>query len=257
MPADSRLTLSSLHAGYPGEEVLSGIDVTVGSGDPPLGLLGASGAGKTTLLATLSGEHRPSSGRVTWDGRDVRKLRGKERRRFRAAVRFVSQYAMTISDPRETVRSRLELAAKEARKGGRTHAVSAAEMLESVGLAEHYLLRTMRTLSGGETQRVSLATALATRPEILVLDEPMTAVDPNTRRRISDTLAATIRRLGIGTLIASHDVELLQRLCPQILFLGEGRILARGTLEEILSHTEHEEIRDLSENAAEAVQHYR
>ncbi|ATG51644.1 peptide ABC transporter ATP-binding protein [Brachybacterium vulturis] len=257
MPAPTSLTTSSLHAGYPGEEVLSGIDLTVRAGDPPLGLLGASGAGKTTLLATLSGEHRPSSGRVTWEGRDVVKLRGTERRRFRAAVRFVSQYAMTISDPRETVRSRLELAAKEARKGGRTHAVSAAEMLGSVGLAEHYLTRTMRTLSGGETQRVALATALATRPEILVLDEPMTAVDPNTRRRISDTLAATIRHLGIGTLIASHDIELLQRLCPQIQFLGEGRILARGTLEEILSHTEHEEIRDLSENAAEAVHHYR
>ncbi|WP_394216805.1 ABC transporter ATP-binding protein [Brachybacterium vulturis] len=257
MPASSQLTANSLHAGYPGEDVLRGIDLSVRAGDPPLGLLGPSGAGKTTLLATLSGEHRPDAGGVTWDGRDVRKLRGTERRRFRAAVRFVSQYAMTISDPRETVRSRLEQAAKVARKGGRTHAVSATEMLDSVGLAEHHLARTMRTLSGGETQRVALATALATRPEILVLDEPMTAVDPNTRRRISDTLAATIRHLGIGTLIASHDVELLRRLCPQILFLGEGRILARGRLEEILSHTEHEEIRDLSENAAVAVQHYR
>lgn len=257
MPASSSLTTTSLHAGHPGEEVLRGIDLTVRAGDPPLGLLGASGAGKTTLLATLSGEHRPSSGQVTWDGRNVRKLRGAERRRFRAAVRFVSQYAMTISDPRETVRSRLELAAKEARKGGRTHAVSPAEMLESVGLAEHHLPRSMRTLSGGETQRVALATALSTRPEILILDEPMTAVDPATRGRISATLAETIRRLGIGTLIASHDVELLRRLCPQVAFLGEGRILTRGSLEEVLSHTEHEEIRDLAEANPVAVQSFR
>jgi len=257
MPASSRLTASSLHAGYPGEEVLRGIDLTVGAGDPPLGLLGASGAGKTTLLATLSGEHRPSAGRVTWDGRDVAKLRGKDRRRFRAAVRFVSQYAMTIADPRETVRSRLELAAKEARKGGRTHAVSPAELLDSVGLAEHHLPRTMRTLSGGETQRVALATALATRPEILVLDEPMTAVDPATRGRISATLAATIQRLGIGTLIASHDVELLQRLCPQVAFLGAGRILAHGPLADVLARTEHAEIRDLAEAQPVAVQRFR
>ncbi|HEX7352562.1 ABC transporter ATP-binding protein [Brachybacterium sp.] len=257
MPAPSRLTASSLHAGYPGEEVLRGVDLTIGAGDPPLGLLGASGAGKTTLLATLSGEHRPSAGRVTWDGRDVAKLRGKDRRRFRAAVRFVSQYAMTIADPRETVRSRLELAAKEARKGGRTHAVSPAELLDSVGLAEHHLPRTMRTLSGGETQRVALATALATRPEILVLDEPMTAVDPTTRSRISATLAATIQRLGIGALIASHDVELLQRLCPQVAFLGEGRLLAQGPLADVLARTEHADIRDLAEAQPVAVQRFR
>ncbi len=257
MPAPTSLTISSLHAGYPGLDVLQGIDLSIGAGDPPLGLLGPSGSGKTTLLATLSGEHRPTSGQVTWEGRSVAKLRGKDRRRFRAAVRFVSQYAMTISDPRETVRSRLELAAKEARKGGRTHAVSPAEMLESVGLAERFLPRTMRTLSGGETQRVALATALSTRPEILVLDEPLTAVDPNSRHRIAAGLAATIERLGIGALIASHDVELLQRLCPQIAFLGEGRILAHGTLEEVLAHTEHEQIRDLAEAAPSAAQRFR
>lgn len=257
MPAPSSLTASSLHAGYPGEEVLRGVDLSIHPGAPPLGLLGPSGAGKTTLLATLSGEHRPSVGRTVWNGRDVARLRGAERRRFRAAVRFVSQYALTITDPRETVRSRLALAAKEARTGGRTHAVSPAELLASVGLPEHLLPRTMRTLSGGETQRVALATALATRPEILVLDEPLTAVDPHTRTRIAGTLAATIERLGIGTLIASHDVELLQRLCPRIAFLGEGRILAEGTLPEVLSRTEHTPIRDLAGAAVQAVHRFR
>lgn len=257
MPASPRLTVSSLHAGHPGLDVLRGIDLSVGAGDAPRGLLGASGAGKTTLLATLSGEHRPTSGQVTWDGRHVAKLRGKDKRRFRASVRFVSQYAMTILDPRETVRSRLELAAKEARKGGRTHSISPAELLDSVGLEERFLPRTMRTLSGGEIQRVALATALATRPEILVMDEPLTAVDPGSRTRIAAGLGATIERLGIGALIASHDVELLQRLCPEISFLGEGRILATGSLEEVLAHTEHEEIRDLAEANPLAVQRFR
>ena len=257
MPAPTSLTATALHAGYPGAAVLEGVDLELRAGQAPLGLLGASGAGKTTLLATLAGEHRPSSGRVTWEGRDVTKLRGKDKRRFRAAVRVVSQYAMTITDPRETVGSRLALAAKEARKGGRTHSVSPAEMLASVGLEERFLPRTMRTLSGGETQRVALATALATRPEILVLDEPLTAVDPNTRTEIAATLAATIGRLGIGTLVASHDVELLQRLCPQIAFLGQGRLLAQGTLAEVLSHTEHEPIRELAEANPRAVQRFR
>jgi ABC-type dipeptide/oligopeptide/nickel transport system ATPase subunit len=244
MPAPTSLTATALHAGYPGEAVLEGVDLELRAGQAPLGLLGASGAGKTTLLAALAGEHRPSAGRVSWE------------RRFRAAVRVVSQYAMTITDPRETVGSRLALAAKEARKGGRTHAVSPAEMLAGVGLEERFLDRTMRTLSGGEVQRVALATALSTRPELLVLDEPLTAVDPATRTQLARTLGATIERLGIGALIASHDVELLQRLCPEIAFLGSGRILARGPLAEVLASTGHEEIRELAQAHPLAVQRF-
>lgn len=250
MPA-ATLTAASLHAGYPGTKVLSGVDLTLSAGSAPTGLLGPSGAGKTTLIKVLRGELRPSAGHVRFGGRDVSRLRGADRKRFRAAVRFVSQYAMTITDPRETVASRLELAVKEARKGGRTHAVSPAGMLATVGLDASLLGRRMRTLSGGETQRVSLATALATRPEILVLDEPLTAVDPRMRDEISASLAQTIEQLGIGVLIASHDVELLQHLCPQVAVLGAGRILAQGPLSEVLARTGHEETRGLAPNAPE------
>lgn len=257
MPAAATLTATSLHAGYPGMRVLSGVDLALRGGDSPLGLLGASGAGKTTLIQGLSGELKPAAGQVSFGGRPVHRLRGADRRAFRARVRFVSQYAMTITDPQETVVSRLERAAKVARKGGRTHAVSPAEMLATMGLGEHLLTRRMRTLSGGETQRVSLATALATRPEILVLDEPLTAVDPQMRGELSASLARIIERLGIGALIASHDVELLQRMCPQVAFLGQGRILAQGPLSDVLARTEHEEIREFTESIPEAVQRFR
>lgn len=251
------LIAQSVVAGYPGQRVLEGIDLEITPGMAPLGLLGESGAGKTTLVDVLAGAIRPSAGQVTWRGRNVSRIRGRDKKGFRAAVRFVSQYEMTILDPRETVANRLDRAAKEARKGGRTHGISAADMLASVGLGPQYLTRTMRTLSGGETQRVALATALATRPEILVLDEPLTAVDPNTRAELAAGLRATIERLGIGVLLASHDLELLQRLCPQIAYLGQGRILARGSLGEVLSHTEHEQIRDLAIANPLAVQRFR
>jgi ABC-type glutathione transport system ATPase component len=129
-------------------------------------------------------------------------------------------------------------------------------MLEGVGLEERFLPRTMRTLSGGEIQRVALATALSTRPELLVLDEPLTAVDPNTRAGLARSLGATIERLGIGTLIASHDIELLQRLCPELAVLGRGRILARGPLAEVLADPEDEEIRELVAAHPVAVQRF-
>ncbi|MFC7375133.1 ABC transporter ATP-binding protein [Brachybacterium sp. GCM10030268] len=233
------------------------MDLTISAGEAPLGLLGPSGAGKTTLIDVLRGELKPSAGDVTYQARSVGRLRGKDRKEFRAAVRFMSQYSMTISDPRETVRARLQRAAKEARKGGRTHAVSPAEMLATVGLEDHVLDRALITLSGGERQRVALATALATRPEILVLDEPLTAVDPGMRGEIAASLTALIQRLGVGTLIASHDIELLQRMCPQVAFLGQRRILARGPLEEVLASTEHEDIRDLAASVPQAIQRFR
>lgn len=251
MPASTTLTATTLHAGYPGTKVLSGVNLALSAGSAPLGLLGPSGAGKTTLIQVLRGELKPSAGHVRFDGRDVSRLRGADRKRFRAAARFVSQYAMTITDPRETVASRLELAAKEARKGGRTHALSPAEMLATVGLDANLLGRRMRSLSGGETQRVSLATALATRPEILVLDEPLTAVDPRMRSEISASLAQTIERLGIGVLIASHDVELLQQLCPQVAVLSAGRIVAQGPLSDVLARTEHGEVQELARSTPE------
>ncbi|MGY5766622.1 ABC transporter ATP-binding protein [Brachybacterium sp. DNPG3] len=256
MPASSTLTATALHVGYPGEPVLEGVDLTIRAGEAPVGVLGPSGTGKTTLVRALAGRITPSSGQVVFDGRSVSRLRGKDKKRFTAAVRFVSQYSMTIDDPRETVESRLKLAAKEARKGGRTHSVTPAEMVATVGLAEHFLPRRMLTLSGGERQRVALATALATRPEILILDEPLTAVDPSMRGEITQRLGRTIDRLGVGVLIASHDIELLQRMCPTVHFLGSGRILASGTLEEVLAHTEHEEIKELAESVPQAIQRF-
>lgn len=257
MAASTPLIASSVHAGYPGEPVLEGVDLTIRPGEAPLGLLGPSGSGKTTLIEVLRGAKATSYGKADYDGRDVNRLRGRAKKIFTAAVRFQSQYAMTIVDPRETVASRLDRAAKEARKGGRTHGVGSAEMLASVGLAEQYLTRAMRTLSGGEIQRVSLATALATRPEILVLDEPLTAVDPTMRASIGASLQETIARLGIGTLIASHDIELVRRLCPQVAFLAEGEILAQGSLDAVLARTEHEPIREMAESIEPAFRSFR
>ncbi len=194
MPASSALTATALHAGYPRRADPRGGDRP----DDPCGrgtrrILGPSGTGKTTLVRTLAGRITPTSGKVTFDGRSVARMRGKDKKRFTAAVRFVSQYAMTIDDPRETVESRLKLAAKEARKGGRTHSVTPQEMVATVGgLAEHFLPRRMMTLSGGGEQARA-----PSRPR----PGPRRAADrggPNMRGEITLALRATIDRLGIG-----------------------------------------------------------
>lgn len=250
-PSASTLAAADVSVGYEGEKVLDGVDLALAAGDAPLGLVGPSGSGKTTLIDVLAGTLPPWSGSVTFNGTPVHKLRFGAAKVFTAGARFVSQYAMTILDPRETVKDRLKGASRDARKGGRPHDRTPVQMLEVVGLPERFLGRAMRTLSGGEQQRVALATALATRPEILVLDEPLSAVDPSSRADIAGMLSGTISELGIGTLIASHDLDLIGRLCPQVAFLADGRIVARGSLPEVLV-ADHPVIRDMAESAREA-----
>ncbi|MPV50199.1 ATP-binding cassette domain-containing protein [Pseudactinotalea sp. HY160] len=257
MAAPSSLTAADVHFSYPGLPVLAGVDLSIEAGQAPLGLVGASGAGKTTLLDLLAGVMRPGGGRATFNGRGVYKLRGKEGKHFKAAVRFMSQYSLTITDPRDTPKARLKNAAARARRGGRTHSVEPAEMLDAVGLEPRYLTRSMVSLSGGERQRVSLAVALATRPEILVLDEPLTAVDPTARGQIARSLSGTVERLGTSLLVASHDLELVNRLCPEVVFLAEGRLVDRGPLPELLAQPSHEAIAELARYADRAVQRFR
>lgn len=245
MPAT--LAATGVHAGYPGVDVLSGVDLTLREGEPPLGLTGPSGVGKTTLIDVLHGHIKPSQGRVLFDGRDVARKRGAGVKEFRASVRFVSQYSLTVTDPRETVASRLKAAAKVARRAGRTHRVTPEELLASTGLAAEFLPRRAMTLSGGERQRLALATALATRPKILVLDEPLTAIDPGARAEVARTLKKTIEKLGMGVLVASHDLELVAQLCPEVAFLVGGEIVERGPLPQVLKESSHPDIRDLAE----------
>lgn len=249
-PAQSTLAATGVHAGYEDGPVLDGVDLEIVSGQEPIGLIGPSGVGKTTLIDVLHGDLRPSAGTATFNGRPVATLRFSAAKVFTAGARFMSQDSMTILDPTETVRGRLKRAVTQARRGGRPHDIGPEEMLAVVGLAGSYLSRPMRTLSGGEQQRVALATALATSPGILVLDEPLSAVDPAGRARIAGDLARLIDDLGIGVLLVSQDLRLIGALCPRVAFMADGRIVARGSLEEVIE-VDHPDIRDMAENAAE------
>src|SRR5690606_15716744 len=164
------LKANELYLTYGDGYVFDGLSIEISSGQPPVGLIGPSGVGKTTLNAALSGQLKPPRGTVTFDGRPVARLRMRSKAEFNARVSAVSQYSMTISDPRMTAERRLRDAMKVARKGGRSHATPLPEMLAAVGLDAEKAYRPMVTLSGGERQRVALAAALATRPEILLLD---------------------------------------------------------------------------------------
>jgi len=251
------LKATDLYLTYGDGYIFDGLSIEIDSDAPPVGLIGPSGVGKTTLIGSLTGAVKPPRGTVTFDGRPVQRLRLKSKAEFTARVRGVSQYSMTVYDPRLTADKQLKQAMKIARKGGRSHATPIADMLAAVGLDTSHAARPMITLSGGERQRVALATALATRPEILLLDEPLTALDPHGRSALAQHLGGIIASLGIGVLLASHDLDLVRRLCPTVHAMAEGKIVASGSLEEVLANPEIESLKELAEAAPLAVQRFR
>ncbi|HLS24770.1 MAG TPA: ABC transporter ATP-binding protein [Beutenbergiaceae bacterium] len=251
------LHAENLSVSYPGVPVLDGVDLTLEPGLPPLGLVGPSGVGKTTLIETLMGQIKPDAGTVTWDGRNVHRMSRRDKRRFNGAVRAVSQYSMTVTDPKITAGRVLKVALSDARKAGRTHATSVAELLGTVGLQDRFEQRSMISLSGGERQRVALARALATRPDILLLDEPLTAVDPRARIDMARHIGELAGTLRTSILLASHDLELVERMCPNVVVLAHGSFVAFGPLREVLATSEHPAVQDMAESIAVAHQPFR
>lgn len=184
-------------------------------------LFGESGAGKTTLLRMLAGLTDPDAG-VIQLGEDVwfDKSRGIRRRPQERRIGFVFQdYALF---PNMSVRANLEFALADRRDGA--HVDTLLELTQLTPL-QH---RRPGELSGGQRQRVALARALARRPQLLLLDEPLSALDADTRLRLQDELLRLHRAFGLTTLLVSHDLGEVFRLSDRVLAIEHGRIVRQG-----------------------------
>ena len=196
------------------------VRLTVPTGEL-LAVRGPSGAGKTTLLRLLAGLDRPTSGYLrvageTWSDH----ARGLWLPPQRRGVGFVFQdYALF---PNMTVRENLEFALPN-----RQNVSLVAELLNLVELSA-LAGRRPAALSGGQQQRVALARALARQPRLLLLDEPLAALDAPTRLRLQDVLAAAHRRFGLTTLLVSHDAAEIARLATQVVELEQGKVVRQG-----------------------------
>ncbi|MCA5895106.1 ATP-binding cassette domain-containing protein [Isoptericola sp. NEAU-Y5] len=250
------LRATDLVVGYGGPAVLEGVDLELVAGGAPVGVVGESGAGKSTLVQALGGQIRIREGHVTFEGRTVSRLSRRDKKRFRAAVRTVAQNGLDV-DPRWTVERAVAEALKDARKAGRTSGQTVADLLDDVALPHGFAPRTVHTLSGGEKQRLALALALATRPEALLLDEPLTAVDPAMRGEVVRRLTEVADEIGTAVLLVSHDVELVDRLCPTVHVMAEGMFVASGALRDVFAEAAHPAVADLAENAPLAAQRFR
>jgi molybdate transport system ATP-binding protein len=195
------------------------VEVALDVGAETLGLVGPSGAGKTTVLDAIAGLRRPSRGSIevadeTWFGEGV------DRRPEQRSVGYVFQeYALF---PHMTVERNVAFAG------------DGDGLLERLGIAGLAKAKPAQ-LSGGERQRVAIARALARNPRVLLLDEPMAALDPHTRGRVRSELRTLLRELGLPTIVVTHDFLDTAALADRIAVLVEGRVVQVGSAEELIA----------------------
>jgi len=190
-------------------------------------IIGRTASGKTTLLKTIAGAYTPSSGKILIDDSDVTTLPPEKRN-----IAYVSQIFSSF-DPMN-VRGNIEfgLRARGVPKSERKQLIN--EVVKDLGI-EHLLDRMPATLSGGEQQRVSLARALVTRPKILLLDEPLSMIDPETKGSIVRLLKAIPEKYNIPVVHVTHEWGEAYSLASRIAVLNQGRIIEVGTPEQIFN----------------------
>ena len=207
-----------------GKEIVRGVSLRAAPGET-VAVLGPSGCGKTTLLRIIAGLGEPSRGRVVFDGADITTT-ATHRRRFGMMFQDFALF------PHLRVAANVEFGLREMRLGARERSKRAEALLERVGLGG-YGKRTVETLSGGERQRVALARALAPEPRLLMLDEPLGALDRGLKERLTVELAATLHELDIPAVYVTHDQFEAFAIGDRLVIMREGMVVREGTPEEV------------------------
>jgi len=220
-------------------QALADIEISVPPGHS-LGVLGESGCGKTTLARLLLGLDRPSEGAVLWRGQDVAGLRGAARLAYRREVQPVFQNPFSSLDPRMRVRRIIAEPLQAAARMSRAEvAARVAEVLKAVGLNPEDGRRFPNEFSGGQRQRIAIARAIASRPALLLLDEPVSSQDISIRAQILNILKDLQRDGGMASIFVSHDLATVRFMCDEVVVIYLGRIVERGPAAKICTAPDH------------------
>ncbi|MFJ5529906.1 ABC transporter ATP-binding protein [Streptomyces sp. NPDC093261] len=219
---------------------VDGVDFTLGRGET-LGIVGESGCGKSTLARMLVTLERPTSGAIRYKGEDITRLSGRALKAVRRNIQMVFQDPYTSLNPRMTVGDIVgepyEIHPEAAPRGDRRRRVQ--ELLDVVGLNPEYVNRYPHQFSGGQRQRIGIARALALRPEIVVADEPVSALDVSVQAQVVNLLARLQGEFGLSYVFIAHDLSVVRHISDRIAVMYLGRIVETGRDAEIYDHPTH------------------
>ncbi|MEG0446838.1 MAG: ATP-binding cassette domain-containing protein [Comamonas sp.] len=221
-------------------QALRGVSFTLNAGQS-LGVVGESGSGKSTLARLVMALDTPTTGTVQLKGRDLHRLSSRELRSARRDFQMVFQDPYASLDPRMTVERIVAeplctLEQPPAREAQRSQVQT---VLSQVGLRAQDADKYPHEFSGGQRQRIAIARALITRPQLIVADEPVSALDVSVQAQVLNLMQQLQRELGLSYLFISHDLAVVQHVCDEVIVLYQGQIVERGTPQKLFSAPEH------------------
>lgn len=223
-------------------KALDNVSLQIAYGDIT-GIIGFSGAGKSTLLRSVNLLERPDNGQVIVNGTDLLQLNAKQLAVERKKIGMIFQHFNLLSS--KTVFDNVALPLVLDGHSKETINTKVNELLNIVGLVDK-TREYPKSLSGGQKQRVAIARALANDPHLLLCDEATSALDPATTQSILQLLKDINRRLGITILLITHEMEVIKTICNHVAVIDNGKLTAKGTLEEIISYKDHPVIKQFT-----------